>query len=305
MGMSRREFTLLMSSAAAAIAAPPALAAPLKVRRGIHTFSTPELDVLRAGISAMKALPTEDFRSWMYQAGVHGSSAAEAALIPDGAIYWRQCKHGSLHFLTWHRWYLLFCEEIIRHLADDCHFTMPYWDYIADNFLPEPLRLPADVTTNSLYDATRNTDINLGLAGISGLHTDALDNVDFAAFSSALSSNPHNTVHNQTLGNMGAVATAGRDPVFWLHHCNVDRYWECWIRKPGRTHPGSPWRDEEFPFHSLTGRRDVIVADGLRTADLGYTYDNLPCGRLVVLGTPGLDPGSRTRAPAVAQASAA
>jgi len=286
MGMSRREFSLLMSSAAAALATPPALAAPLKVRRGIHTFSTTELDVLRAGISAMKALPTEDFRSWMYQAGVHGSSALEAAAIPDGAIYWRQCKHNSTHFLTWHRWYLLFCEEIIRHLADDCHFTMPYWDYIANNFLPEPLRLPADVTTNSLYDATRNTDINTGVAGISGLHTDALDQVNFNTFSNALASNPHNTVHNQIVGNMGQVATAGRDPVFWLHHCNVDRYWECWIRKPGRVHPGSPWSDEEFPFHSLTGRREAIVADGLRTADLGYTYDNLPCGLLVVWELP-------------------
>ena len=290
MGMSRREFALLMSSAAAAVATPPALAAALKVRRGIHTYSTTELDTLRAGISAMKALPTEDFRSWMYQAGVHGSTSAEAAAIPDGATYWRQCKHGTTHFLTWHRWYLLFCEEIIRHLADDCHFTMPYWDYLADNFLPEPLRLPADVTTNSLYDSTRNTDINTGIAGISGLNTDALDHIDFddfAAGSGSIASNPHNTIHNQVVGNMATVATAGRDPVFWLHHCNIDRYWECWIRQGGgRTHPGSPWSDEQFPFHSLTGRREVIVADGLRTADLGYTYDNLPCGRRVIWEIP-------------------
>ncbi|HEU5138207.1 MAG TPA: tyrosinase family protein [Steroidobacteraceae bacterium] len=287
MGMSRREFSLLMSSAAAALAAPRALAAPLKVRRGIHTLGATDLDVLRAGISAMKALPTEDFRSWMYQAGVHGSTAAEAAAIPDGATYWRQCKHNSPHFLTWHRWYLLFCEEIMRLLADDCHLTLPYWDYIADNFLPEPLRIPADVTTNSLYDDTRHPDINTGVSGISGLHTDALDVVDFLMFSDDLASNPHNGVHNQITGNMGLVRTAGRDPVFWLHHCNIDRYWECWIRKGGgRVHPGSPWSDEEFPFHSLTGRRDVIVADGLRTADLGYTYDSLPCSLLVVWEIP-------------------
>ncbi|HEY6124610.1 MAG TPA: tyrosinase family protein, partial [Steroidobacteraceae bacterium] len=286
MGMSRRDFTLLMSSATAALVTPPLLAAPLKVRRGIHTLSSAELDVFRAGISEMKALPTEDFRSWMYQAGVHGSSVAEQAAIPDGATYWRQCKHGSPHFLTWHRWYLLFCEEILRLLADDCHFTMPYWDYIADNFLPEPLRLPADAS-NSLYDGTRNGLVNNGTNGISGLHTDALDELDFDTFSNDLASNPHNTVHNQIVGNMGAVATAGRDPVFWLHHCNVDRYWECWIRQGGgRTHPGSPWSDEEFPFHSLTGRRDVIVADGLRTAHLGYTYDNLPCGRRVIWELP-------------------
>ena len=67
-----------------------------------------------------------------------------------------------------------------------------------------------------------------------------------------------------------------------IHHCNIDRYWECWIRQGGgRAHPGSPWRDEKFPFHSITGRREAMVADGLRTEDLGYTYDTMSCSRSV------------------------
>jgi hypothetical protein len=74
------------------------------------------------------------------------------------------------------------------------------------------------------------------------------------------------------------VPTAARDPVFWLHHCNIDRYWECWIRKGGgRANPGSPWTEQTFPFRTTTGRREAVVGDCGRTADLGYTYDNLPC----------------------------
>ena len=37
---------------------------------------------------------------------------------------------------------------------------------------------------------------------------------------------PHNDVHGFVGGNMWRFATAGLDPVFWLHHCNIDRYWE-------------------------------------------------------------------------------
>jgi len=282
MGMSRRDFTLLMSSATAALVTPRALAAPLRVRRGIQTLSPAELDVFRAGIREMKTLPIEDFRSWTYQANVHGDGARIDPAATDFLTYWKQCKHHSPHFLTWHRWYLLFWEEILRQLADDCHFTLPYWDYIVDNFLPEPLRLPADSAANPLYRNNRNPDFNAGLAGISGLNTDALDIVDFGMFSDAFESNPHGLVHSQSGGSMADVDSAARDPEFFIHHCNIDRYWECWIRQGGgRAHPGSPWRDEKFPFHSVTGRREAMVADALRTEDLGYTYDTMSCSRSV------------------------
>ena len=278
MGMSRREFHLLMTSAAAALAAPRALSAPLKVRREINTLSAADLDVYRAGVQAMKDLPTLDFRSWMYQAGVHGSPPAEAIGIPDASTYWRQCQHGSSQFLSWHRWYTLFFEEIVRNLADDCHFTLPYWDCIADNKLPLAVRQPANTTDNALYDPTRWLELNTGIDGVFSLNTDFMDVIDFEEFADDISSNPHSTVHLAVDGNMRVVNTAARDPLFWLHHCNIDRYWECWVRKGnGRVNPGAPWTDQTFPFHTLTGRREVIVGDGMRTADLGYTYDNLPC----------------------------
>lgn len=40
---------------------------------------------------------------------------------------------------------------------------------------------------------------------------------------------PHNNVHDEVGGFMAAFATAGLDPVFWLHHANIDRLWEVWL----------------------------------------------------------------------------
>jgi tyrosinase len=168
----------------------------LKVRREIRTLSTADIDALKAGISAMKALPKTNSRSWLYQCGVHGALPAESAGVPDAGTYWNQCVHSGPHFLSWHRWELLFLEEIIRLMSDQCAFTLPYWDYIANGFLPDPLRVPADAT-NPLFDDTRGTSLNDGTGGLSGLNTTALNQVPFDLFSSILYGNPHGAVHGQ------------------------------------------------------------------------------------------------------------
>lgn len=280
MHISRREFTVLMSSAAIALAAPRVSAQALRVRREIRTLSATDLDALRAGVHAMRSLPKDNFRSWLYQAGVHGAPAADSAGVPDAGTYWNQCVHGGLHFLSWHRWELLFIEEVMRQMSGHCDFALPYWDYIADGFLPDPLRLPADEATNPLYNGTRSATLNNGSAGLSGLGLASLDETAFANFSSILYGNPHSAVHGLIGGNMGSVPTAARDPVFYLHHCNIDRYWECWSRK-GNANPGAPWTTQTFPFRTLTGHRDARAGDVGRTSDVGYTYDNLPCSQRI------------------------
>jgi hypothetical protein len=45
---------------------------------------------------------------------------------------------------------------------------------------------------------------------------------------------PHNTCHT-TLGgsggSMSTITTAAHDPIFWFHHCNIDRYFYNWFIK--------------------------------------------------------------------------
>lgn len=48
----------------------------------------------------------------------------------------------------------------------------------------------------------------------------------------------HNRVHVWVGGDM-SPASSPNDPVFFLNHCNVDRIWEAWMQKRGRTYlPG-------------------------------------------------------------------
>ena len=32
-------------------------------------------------------------------------------------------------------------------------------------------------------------------------------------------------------GFMGGFSTAPLDPLFWMHHCNIDRLWEVWVQR--------------------------------------------------------------------------
>lgn len=45
----------------------------------------------------------------------------------------------------------------------------------------------------------------------------------------------HNQVHRWVGGDMGP-ASSPNDPVFYLHHCNVDRIWEGWMQLNGRSY---------------------------------------------------------------------
>jgi tyrosinase len=44
----------------------------------------------------------------------------------------------------------------------------------------------------------------------------------------AAQSGMHNGVHLWVAGHMGDVPMAPNDPVFWLHHANIDRLWAIW-----------------------------------------------------------------------------
>src|SRR5262249_52769817 len=53
-----------------------------------------------------------------------------------------------------------------------------------------------------------------------------------------LERNLHNDVHAWIGGDRGDMgpSSSPNDPVFFLHHCNVDRIWEAWMRTKGRTY---------------------------------------------------------------------
>ena len=74
---------------------------------------------------------------------------------------------------------------------------------------------------------------------------------------------------------MADFATVGGDPLFYLHHSNLDRIWESWNRL-GNSNPTDPkYLNRKFAFADRSGKRvDLPVSAGDRTAQLGYEYDS-------------------------------
>jgi hypothetical protein len=197
----------------------------------------------------MRVLPTDDPQSWQWAANTHGIPIGTPAR-PE----WSQCAHASLFFLPWHRAYLAWFETTIRTLTRDLGWGLPYWDYSnPDNpeaaFLPVEFRVPTrtaqgEVVPNPLFDATRNDgplpaqdiDVVRALAEprfVSGVPDVGFGGTDRDRRFGDVESTPHNWVHVDIAGLMGSTATAGQDPIFWLHHANIDRLWEVWLSLPG------------------------------------------------------------------------
>ena len=79
---------------------------------------------------------------------------------------------------------------------------------------------------------------------------------------------------------MGSVPTAANDPIFWLHHCNIDRLWAAWSsagnQAPAQT-GAKKWSATKFVFVGPDGARAEAAIDTVADpARLPYGYDNLP-----------------------------
>lgn len=82
-------------------------------------------------------------------------------------------------------------------------------------------------------------------------------------------------------GNMTA-ASSPNDPVFWVHHANIDRLWSAWMKRHGKTYVpvsggphGANLNDVLEPFSLKTDGKNT-PASILDESVLGYKYDVVP-----------------------------
>ena len=82
-------------------------------------------------------------------------------------------------------------------------------------------------------------------------------------FNPRLDQNPHFFTHIALGGDMADFATVGGDPLFYLHHCNLDRIWESWNRL-GNSNPTDPkYLNRKFAYGDRSGKRvDLPVSAG-------------------------------------------
>jgi tyrosinase len=116
---------------------------------------------------------------------------------------------------------------------------------------------------------------------------DQQDPAQWAGFRIGLEVPVHNLVHRWVGGNMLDMSSPN-DPVFWLHHCNIDRLWATWQL----THPtiagylpatGGPLGhnlNDVMVFHAPDGSPpwdgDFRPVDVLDHRTLGISYDTDP-----------------------------
>lgn len=305
------------------------------VRRNIWSLSTERRPWHRSvvayarAVTAMQALPEADPRSWRYQAAIHGRSG----VTPPRGAPWSECQHGSWYFLPWHRMYLFHFEQIVRSFVDaaggPADWTLPYWDYsrgAPGHALPPAFRTPTlpDGSANPLLVARRRPSVNAGTplpAAVVNTSTALSRNVFTSAGAAvgfggpqtgwahqgpafgAVEAVPHGPVHVQVGGTGGLMTDpdlAALDPIFWLHHANIDRLWDLWrLQPPSPINPtSSAWLNRRFSLRDRNGAavsmRVSEVVDAV--AQLDYTYDSLPAG-LAVRRSPEEAPVPRRRQP--------
>lgn len=239
----------------------------LRHRRDARRLTRGQLADFRGAILAAQAI--SDDRGYQYWSGIHGLP------LPS------YCTHNSPLFLAWHRAYLYFFEKELQDRV--AGVTLPWWDWTKKHAegLP-PIYAEAQVggQPNPLYDSPiqptgrrdphedrtwRNPPGPGGALPSPKQLADVLVNPDFATFQNQLES-IHGAVHMWVGGTMSEINVAAYDPVFWAHHCMIDRLWYLWQLK----HPGAD------PPANLLGRAlppfAMTVRDTLDITQLGYDY---------------------------------
>jgi hypothetical protein len=237
-------------------------------------------------------LQPNDQTSWKNQAKIHKDL----------------CQHGQYYFLVWHRLYLYWFERILRKASENPKLTLPYWNYSpeseAQRQLPLAFRERTDDESrpNPLFTPDRDPDMNNGGTLPSGtvsynsvlclpcfegpkgtcfggrfVHSKPDGKPNSTEAYGALEMMPHQGIHTYVGGSNGWMKdpdTAALDPIFWVHHANIDRLWERWLSVRGHENPTRrEWLDQPFHFFDEEGKPVTSYPkEALRAADLGYGY---------------------------------
>ncbi|KAF7856954.1 hypothetical protein EAF04_009714 [Stromatinia cepivora] len=230
--------------------------------------------------------------------------------------------HFSAAFLAWHRYFIHVYETVLKKQCN-YHGNLPYWDWSLDSSdlyaspvwdnttgfggngnitLPHTLNYGRCVDSGPFADLVVQYEDGYTLPhcltrafaeeGFHGYSSSDVQNttleailniVDYEDFYEAVESGPHDTIPNMVRGDFW-ILTAPNDPIFFLHHANLDRLWWLWqqrnltVRLSEYTGPARNGSAEEasltnvLPMVGFAG--DTKVADVIDTSKglLCYSY---------------------------------
>lgn len=305
-GAAAIPFALWLSMSRSAWATAPLVRYDISSANGLMM-----LQIFADAVAKMKLRAEDDPLSWLWQWYTHfvngtTTKANEinrifgASVTPLSALageMWNTCQshagQNANHFLPWHRMFIYFLEQMVREVAERPDFTLPYWNYTSQDpamrgVVPLQFRLPNDPVFGSLYRPNRTSLANSGQPIHLNQPGDAMDIAPAMActyyhtvnsvpgFCRSIDSAIHGRIHVLvgTSKNMGAVPYAANDPLFWVHHSNIDRLWVSWMQNGGSMPISGTWQNNEFVFADGYGQRVACKLSDFFSIDvLGYTYD--------------------------------
>ena len=166
--------------------------------------------------------------------------------------------------------------------------TNPLYDARRENaLLAQFLELSDDAVST---DLAFKTEKFFGVTAASGF-AGAADDMEPGS-QGLIERSPHNNVHfavggfiatdptgnNGTAGLMADVTTAAFDPIFWAHHCNIDRLWSVWDCLPKRqwgSAPPAAWFTEKpWWFYDADGNpKNLERGFYMQAANLDIHFD--------------------------------
>ncbi|HEX8225460.1 MAG TPA: tyrosinase family protein [Allosphingosinicella sp.] len=280
----------------------------MAVRKNILALSAADQERFIAGLKTMKSEGTYDDFIRRHAAATRWTSWSGKVL--DSA-------HKGPAFLPWHRKFLLEFEAGLQDAMGDPDFGLPYYDW-TDGLGAKSLVWAENLMGGAGTPVTSGPFQPSDWATIdgNGKPTDGLRRVlgnkeypslprrrdvhrlmylrryDVAPFDQRSEGSMrmtlegftrpiglHNLVHMWVGGQMANVPVACNDPIFFLHHCNVDRIWAEWQL----VNPHSPYvpreagpqghRFEDAMYPWLT-KPDIARPSTMQSiANLGYSYD--------------------------------
>jgi tyrosinase len=214
-------------------------------------------------------------------------------------------------------------REAVIKLHGPADWALPYWNYFKPNQFKLPPAFaspnwPNGNGDNPLFVQQRygpHSDGNVYVP-VDKINLNAMTDPDFTGVASGgsrgfggvdtgfehggpkhgrIEQQPHDAVHGLVGGGdpqnpllpglMSDPDTAGLDPIFWLHHANIDRLWEVWRQNPAtHVNPTEPnWikgpgsiGERVFSMPMPGGNPwDYAPDDMTDLGKLGYVYDDL------------------------------
>lgn len=191
-------------------------------------------------------------------------------------------------FLPWHRIFLFMLERRLNSTPEGDKIHIPYWDWTINRDIPEWLKDFKPIVENvpvfpsppeppipkiesimvtrdpgKLINPDTGRPFELPTINQVNILSNTTNFQNFTANLEAIHGLPHVWV-----GGTMATYVSPADPIFWLHHSNIDRLWSIWPKSQTEL-PNLQSRDAEMTPWSYRTDQDPIQD----TKMFGYFYE--------------------------------